>query len=303
MTNPPEKPSSRTMSIAEIVGIGALLLLLYWPVLTWLVRASVEVAQLSTGALLVVFAAAICLQDSLRTLRMNPQVSFLGVTLLALGIACLLLAPRIVAAALPLVIFSFCASFAAVVAFLFGVAGVRQFLPALVAFLVFGLLVGLFPALDWPLRAMAARYSGSLLVALGAPVRLVIEPGRPAELVLAVGGRFFRVATECNGFGLLTSSLLLATILGFQFRLPWLNKLGLLAISVPAAIVFNFLRIVSICLVAPRVSLSYYLVHETLGTFFYFAGLAVIWLAARKAKGLTGKNVDMPPNQNRRSGI
>jgi exosortase/archaeosortase family protein len=285
MTTTPNPPSSRALSITEIVSIGALLLLLYWPVLTWLARASVQAAQLSTGALLVVFAAVICLQDSLRKLRMEPQVNFLGVTLLALGIACLLLAPRLAAAALPLVVFSFCSSFAAVVAFLFGVAGVRQFLPALVGFLVFGLLVGLFPALDWPLRAMAARYSGSFLAALGAPVQLVIEPGRPAELVLAVGGRFFRVATECNGFGLLTSSLLLATILGFQFRLPWLNKVGLLAISVPAAIVFNFLRIVSICLVAPRVRLSYYLVHETLGTIFYFAGLAVIWLAARKAKG------------------
>jgi exosortase/archaeosortase family protein len=303
MTSTPHQSTSRTMSIAEIVGIGALLLLLYWPVLAWLARASVQVTQLSMGALLVVFAAVICLQDSLRNLRMDPQVNFLGVTLMALGIACLMLAPRIVAAALPLVIFSFCASFAAVVAFLFGIAGVRQFLPALVAFLVFGLLVGLFPALDWPLRAIAARYSGSFLAAVGAPVQLVIEPGRPAELVLAVGGRFFRVATECNGFGLLTSSLLLATILGFQFRLPWLNKIGLLAISVPAAIVFNFLRIVSICLVAPHVPLSYYLVHETIGTVFYFAGLAVIWLAARKAKGQAGVNEEVLSNQNRHNRI
>ena len=285
MTNSPKQPSSRAMSIAEIVGIGALLLLLYWPTLAWLARASLEVTQLSMGALLVVFAAVICLQDSLRNLRMEPQVNFPGVTLMALGISCLLLAGRTTAAQLPLVIVSFCASFAAVIAFLFGLAGVRQFLPALVGFLVFGLLVGLFPALDWPLRAMAARYSGSFLAALGAPVQLLIEPGRPAELLLAIGHSYFRVATECNGFGLLTSSLLVATILGFQFRLPWLNKIGLLAISVPAAIIFNFLRIVSICLVAPRVPLPYFFVHETIGTIFYFAGLAVIWLAARKAKG------------------
>jgi len=142
----------------------------------------------------------------------------------------------------------------------------------------------LFPTLDWPLRALAAKHAGSLLAWLGVPVRLLVEPGRPAELVLGVGGQLFRVATECNGFGLLTSALLLATILAFQYRLPWLNKLGLLALSVPVAIVCNFLRIVSICLVAPRVVWSYVFVHEALGAIFYLSGLALVWLAARRVK-------------------
>lgn len=267
-----------------ILSIAGLLVLAYWPLLTWLAHASLHVTQLSTGALLVVFAAVVCFQDSMRALRFEPRVNPSGLALLVVGFACLWLARRFVVAALPLVVFSFCLSFAAVVAFLFGVAGVRQFLPALGAFFVFGLLVGLFPTLDWPLRAMAAKYAGNLLVWLGAPVQLVVEPGRPAELALAVGNRIFHVATECNGFGLLTSSLLLATILAFQFRLPALNKLGLLALSVPIAIVFNFLRIVSICLVAPRVTWRYAFVHEALGTMFYLAGLALVWLAARRAR-------------------
>jgi exosortase/archaeosortase family protein len=58
----------------------------------------------------------------------------------------------------------------------------------------------------------------------------------------------------------------------------------LLAISIPIAIVCNFLRIVSICLVAPRVRLPYGFVHETLGLIFYFLGLGMIWLAARRAE-------------------
>ena len=284
MTNAPDQTSSRGLSVALIVGIGVLLTLMYWPLLAWLTRLSLHVAQLSTGALLVVFAAVVCLQDGLRKLRFEPQVNSLGLALLALGFACLWLARQFAVGVLPLVVFSFCASFAAIVAFLFGRAGVRQFLPALVGFLAFGLLVGLFPTLDWPLRALAAKHAGSLLAWLGVPVRLLVEPGRPAELVLGVGGQLFRVATECNGFGLLTSALLLATILAFQYRLPWLNKLGLLALSVPIAIVCNFLRIVSICLVAPRVTWSYYFVHEVLGTIFYFAGLALVWLAARRVK-------------------
>ena len=284
MTNASDQPSSRGLSVALIVGIGVLLTLMYWPLLAWLTRVSLHVAQLSTGALLVVFAAVVCLQDGLRELRFEPQANPLGLALLALGFACMWLARQFAVGVLPLVVFSFCASFAAIVAFLFGRAGVRQFLPALGGFFVFGLLVGLFPTLDWPLRALAAKHAGSLLAWLGVPVQIVIEPGRPAELVLAVGGRFYRVATECNGFGLLTSALLLATILAFQYLLPWLNKLGLLALSVPVAIVCNFLRIVSICLVAPRVVWSYVFVHEALGAIFYLSGLALVWLAARRVK-------------------
>lgn len=268
-----------------MIAIGVLLGLLYWPLLVWLGRASLHVAQLSTGALLVVFAVVVCFQDSLRRLRFEPHLNGSGVALLGLGMACLWLARWLTAATLPLVVVSFCASFAGIIAFLFGRAGVRQFLPALCGFFVFGLLVGLFPAMDWPLRMLAARYAAGALAALGTPVQIVVQPGQPPELVLRTGNGFFRVATECNGFGLLTSSVLLATILAFQYRLLWLNKLGLLAISVPVAIVCNFLRIVSICLVAPRVTLSYGFVHESLGTLFYAGGLALVWLAARRAKG------------------
>jgi exosortase/archaeosortase family protein len=281
MTNP---TSVRRQNLALIAGFGLLLALMYWPLLVWLAKASVQVTQLSTGALLVVFAGIVCLQDSLRDLRLDPQIRPLGLGLLALGFWCLWLARFLAWGVLPMAVFSFCSSFAAIIAFLFGRAGVRQFLPALVGVFVFGLLVGLFPTLDWPLRTMAARYAAGLLNTLGAPVQLAVEPGQPAELVLGVGGRFFRVATECNGFGLLTSALLLAAILAFQYRLLWLNKIGLLAISIPAAIVCNFVRIVSICLVAPRVRLPYFFVHETLGVIFYFAGLALVWRAARRAK-------------------
>lgn len=134
-----------------------MLALMYWPLLVWLARASLQMTQLSAGALLVVFAAIVCLQDSLRDLRIDPQVNTLGLGLLVLGFWCLWLARYLALAVLPMAVFSFCASFAAIISFLFGRAGVRQFLPALGGFFVFGLLVGMFPTLDWPLRAMAAR--------------------------------------------------------------------------------------------------------------------------------------------------
>jgi exosortase len=269
--------------VVWITGVGVLLALLYAPLLVWLTRASVETSQLSAGAVLVLFAVVICLRDTLETLQLDPKINNQGLVLLALGFACLWLAGRLRFPALPLVVLSFCLSFAAIISFLFGKLGVRQFLPALGAFLVFGLLVGLFPTLDWPLRGLAAKHAGSLLAWFGVPVQLGLAQGRPPELLLNVNGRTFIVATECNGFGLLTSSLLLATILAFQFRLSWERKIGLFAIAIPVAIVCNFLRIVSICLVAPRTQLPYGFIHEAIGLVFYLLGLGLVWHAATQS--------------------
>lgn len=264
--------------------LGGLIGLLYLPLLYWLGWTTLHTQQLAGGGLLVVIALLICVRDAVGKLRLQPQLNNLGLGLLALGFLYLWLAGRSRFWLLPLVLLSFCFAFAGVMSFLFSKEGASWFMPALGAFFVFGVLVGLFPKLDWPLRAIAARYAGGLLESMGVPVRLALTAGEPAKLLLAVKGQIFEVATECNGFGLLTSSLIVATILAFQYRMPGLSKLGLLALAVPIAIVCNFLRIVSICLVAPRIQLPYGFVHETLGIFFYFLGLGLIWkLADRSA--------------------
>jgi exosortase/archaeosortase family protein len=85
------------------------------------------------------------------------------------------------------------------------------------------------------------------------------------------------------GVGNLGVAMIVATMLAFQFRLPVLSKLGLLAWAVPVAVVCNFLRTVSICLVAPRAALPYGFVHEAVGFVFYAAGLVLVWLAAEVA--------------------
>jgi len=266
--------------VSLILAIGVMLALVYSPLLVWLGRTTVKTEQLNTGGVLVLFAIAICLRDALETLRVKPNLNNYGLSLLFLGFACLWLAGRSPRGVLPLVLLSFCLSFAAIISFLFGEIGVRRFLPALGGFLVFGLLVGLFPALDWPLREIAARFSGGVLKWMHMPVQVEVWMHKPPELVLQVPGRTFVVATECNGFGLLTSSLLLATILGFQYRLAWVRKLGLVAFAIPTAIAANLLRIVTICLIAPRTTIRYDVIHEGVGTIFYVIGLVVVWYAA-----------------------
>jgi exosortase/archaeosortase family protein len=276
------KPVVRWSDVVPVLAIGVLVSLLYLPLLHWLGSVTLHTGQLTNGALLVILALAICIRSAVTRLTLTPAINDLGVGVLAGAVFCLWFAGRSVAWALPLVLLSACLSFAGITSFLYGKAGTRQFLPALGGFFVFGLLAGLVPRLDWPLRSIAAQFAGRLLTVLGMAVQVAVVPGRPPELALAVGKQVFVVATECNGFGLLTSALLVATILMFQYRLPWLDKLGLLALAIPIAIGSNFLRIVSICLVAPRTTLPYGLVHEVLGVLFYYLGLGLIWLIANR---------------------
>ena len=289
MTTSPEKPIAATgdpvtripsSSLWAVLAIGVLIGLLYLPLLHWLGSKTLHTQQLLNGALLVVFALAICVRDAVDKLRVTVQLGNLGIGLIMLALFCFWLAARWRFWMLPLVLLSACLAFAGIISFLFGNAGVRQFLPAVSAFFVFGVLVGLVPTLDWPLREISARYAGGLLAAFGVPVRIALEKGQPAQLLLSVEHHVFVVATECNGFGLLTSSLIVATTLAFLHRLPWLEKLSLWAVSIPIAIVCNFLRIISICVVAPRTPLPYGFVHETLGMVFYFLGLGLIWKLA-----------------------
>ncbi len=200
------------------------------------------------------------------------------------GFGLLLLAPHAGVARFPLVLISFCISFAAIVSFMFGRRGVLYFLPSLFAVVVFGVMALLFPGLDWPLRAAAGRYAAELLNALNFPVQLAVTTQGAPEFLLIAPKQAFVVATECNGFGLLVSSIMLVTILIFQFRLPLVNACGLLILAAPIAIFSNMFRIVTIVMLVPRLPISYNLLHETLGLIFYYAALGAIWILAENRR-------------------
>jgi len=261
------------------VLLTTLTALLFAPLLAGLGRISARVEQLSAGGLLVIVALLFCLCDAHRNLHPVPSLGRDGLKLALWGLVAVGATGLVPRWSLPLALLAFCLLIAAAIAFVFGPAGVQQFRPALGAFFVFGLLAGTLPTLDWPLRAIAGRQAASVLTMMHQPVQLALAQGRPPELLLGVGTHRFVVATECNGFGLLTSALLVATILGFQHRLPWLSKLGLLTLAGIVAIVGNFLRIVVIALATGRVPLPYMVIHETVGIAFYLAGLALVWFA------------------------
>jgi len=269
------------INLLIVLALGVVLASIYAPLLYWLSRAALSVEQLHNGGLIVLFALILSLRRAIRTWRVAPQATPLGLVLIGAGIACLALVQGLPGLAIPLALLSFCLSFAGVSAFLFGAAGVRAMLPAMAGILLLGILAAIVPTLDWPLRSIAAKGSASLLGKLGMDVKVALHAGRPPQLLLAVAGKPFLVAAECNGFGLLTSSLLAAAILGFHYRLRWLDKLLLLLLAVPWAILSNTLRIVGICLAATHLPLPYVFVHEGIGVVSYAVALWALWRLAR----------------------
>ncbi len=155
----------------------------------------------------------------------------------------------------------------------------RPLLNALfVAFTLFGALLVALPLLDVPLRIIAGRWSAQLLMWLQQETNLgwVIEQGQ-ALLILVVNGRPFHVAAECNGFGLLGTSLLLNAAFILYRRVGWLDGMVLVGTGVFLAVVGNLLRILVIVGLAPHVGDHYYLMHELVGTIVFYAALGFQW--------------------------
>ncbi len=279
--SPAARNADKAINLLIVLALGVLLAAIYAPLLYWLSRAAISVEQLHNGGLIVLFALVVSLRQAIRTWRVAPQATPLGLALIGCGIACLFLVHGVAGQAIPLALLSFCLSFAGLSSFLFGAAGIRAMVPAMAGILLLGILATVVPTLDWPLRSIAAKGSAELLDRLGMNVKVALQAGQPPQLLLFAPGRVFVVAAECNGFGLLTSSLLAAAILGFHYRIGWLDKLLFFLLAVPWAILTNTLRIVGICLAATHLSLPYGLIHEGIGVVFYAVSLWALWSFAR----------------------
>jgi exosortase/archaeosortase family protein len=140
----------------------------------------------------------------------------------------------------------------------------------------------LFPVLDWPLRQMAGLNAARLLQGIGFTPELAVILQPAPKLLLNTGRNLFEVATECNGFGLITSGAVLAVLAaGIAGR-----RAGALLWLVPLALAlgfgFNLLRILIICVLAPYFPLHYNALHETAGVIMLWSGLGLVgWLAWR----------------------
>ncbi len=246
------------------------------PVLLWLFRQTRHHEQLSQALVILLGLGAFLAWENREKLRLRLTHDRTSLCFL-LG-AFVLASLQFLTPELPLILIAFLLAVAGLLRFTFGARAAVATGPLLLALGFFTLLVIFLPAFDWPLRILAGKWSAYLLGLLGGDTGLYYVAGPVPHLTLESAGKPFIVAAECNGFGLLSSSLLITLGLGYYRRLAWLDFALLLAGSVFLALGANILRIICIVLLAPKVS-NYHVMHEAVGIAIYYASLGLIcWL-------------------------
>ncbi len=250
-------------------------LAIFWPALRWLVAVTLDQQQLVQA--FVVFGVAGLLLASegggLRPVwRLGPAVTWrLLVAYALVALAMWLKWPVLVLVAL-------CAAIGAAARFVFGERArhaSRWVVPALGLYLF---LVVAMPFFDWPLRILSGRFGAWLLDAAGRQVQLFVVLRPDPSLMLVMDGRVFEVAAECNGFGLLGSTSLLALLLAGASREAWWRRVGKGCVSVALGFAANVLRIFVICLCSGWAGQRHYhLMHEVVGTACVIAALGAVW--------------------------
>lgn len=258
---------------------GALLAstaLAFWPVISWLAAQTFAREQLKQSFFILVLAGIWIALEQRRSLRLRLQVDNTGIASILAAYACI--AGAVFLKTPLLVLAGLVAAAAGGVQIVFGGHALRRALPLLTAFALLILFVLLFPVLDWPLRQMAGVESARLIQSVGLASHLQVIANPDVQLQLVNPHGTFTVATECNGFGLISSSLLLGTICLLYRRARWWKYPGLLALCVALAFTANLLRIATIVFLAPSFPAHYHALHETAGIVALYTGLGTVWL-------------------------
>lgn len=269
-------PVTRRLDWIYAWALLILTTVIFWPAVKWLASQAFAREQLKQSFLLVLLAGAWIAWEKRGALHLDLRISNLTLTWLFASYA---LAAGALFFHQPLLFLAgLVAAAGGVVNYVFGGQAFRRTLPLLSVFALLILCVLLFPVLDWPLRQMAGVESAQLLKSLGLASQLGITPEQPPKLLLRTNEGAFVVATECNGFGLITSSLLLGMIRLLYRRARWWSFGFLLPLCVAVGFVFNFLRITVIVLLAPVATKHYYdELHELAGLVALYSGLGLVW--------------------------
>ena len=175
---------------------------------------------------------------------------------------------------------AYCFAIASLAFFIFGEQIRRVTYTTTGTFCLFLILSPLLQPLDWPLRGLAGKWSGAFLGLLGQSTEMALSKGQDGipMLILMVNDHPFHVASECNGFGVILTSLLLAVMLAFYRRLNAFDFLINTVVGILIGFIFNVLRISIIVLLAPHMMPQYHLMHETVGGLTFWACLIIVWL-------------------------
>ena len=264
--------------------------IIFWPFTQWLAHSAHEQSRILNAFIILAFAVfslvlfnRVAVKDPL---TLNPHARN-GLILAYLCLLSIFFLSRLTEPSLfrnlalsILSVTAYCSALSAFVLFIFGIQLRRITYTACGTFGVFIFLSTFMGALDWPLRTLAGKWSGSLLGFLGKSVELGISesPEIAPRLILLVDQQPFHVASECNGFGVILTSLLLGIMLALYQRLAPLELLVNVITALFIGITFNILRIVIIVLLAPNMMGYYDLMHEVVGTLSFWTCLLSIWI-------------------------
>ena len=251
--------------------------LVFFPVIHWLTARTVANEQLLHGFLVFLLTGALLIHE--RRISIRPALSFSTTSQNVLIFSYILLALAIFSRLNLIILAALCLSLVAFLLFFFGEEKKRLIVSSVGAFALFSTLAVTMPLLDWPLRSVAGQCTVYGLNLIGQSARLgLYEGGAEPMLMLLYHDRPFHVAAECNGFGMLTSSLLMASILLLYRKLSWSGRLLRLAGALLFGLLANTFRIVLIVLIAPHIDDGQYiLMHEAVGLATTYGGLAVLY--------------------------
>lgn len=257
--------------------------LMFWPMTRWILAATVERGQIRQGAMLLLGATGLIIWQHRKALRPATEISNRALVLLAGAFAASAAAKLTHQSWFMLPALGL--GLAGALQLIFAENGYRFLRPLVGGSIGLVVIVIAFPLLDWPLRQLAGLEAARVLSALGlAPQLMIIGNEHAPQLLLNTGGQHFLVATECNGFGLITSGALLGMLAGAICGRHWWVLPLLVMAGLAAGFTFNLLRILIITQLAPFFPEHYQAMHEIVGTLMLWAGLGFVgWLAWKPA--------------------
>lgn len=262
-------------------GLVAATAAVFWPVTRWIVAETAARQQIRQAAILLGAAAGLVAWQHRDELRIKGDLC--NRTLLLVAGAFAAVAAAGLAGWSWLVLPGFALALAGCLQALFGAEGYKYFRPLVAGVAALFVIIVAFPVLDWPLRQLAGVSAALVQAKLGLEPNLTLTgTAQDPQLILSVAGGHFLVATECNGFGLITSGALVAILAGGIAGRRWWTIAALVPAGLAIGFVFNLLRILVISTTARYFPGHYDALHEVAGVIALWAGLGLIgWIAWR----------------------
>jgi exosortase/archaeosortase family protein len=251
--------------------------IVFLPAVNWLLQQTVAHEQLLHAFLVFLLSGALLVYERRITIRPVYQFSNTSQTLLIFSYAALVAA--IFSKINLIVLVALCLSLTSLLLFVFGTQRRRLIFSSIAAFGLFSGIAVLLPIMDWPLRTLAGKWAAYGLSLFGQQVELgLVRSEAGPMLILMNNGRPFNVAAECNGFGMISSCILMAMLLALYRKLPLFDRLGWIGVAFALGVAFNTIRIILIVLLAPTLpDTSYMMMHEIVGLSTTYGGLAILY--------------------------